>query len=143
MSDKPEHSSRSSDESENALAQVVWQRIVVRQSSVWRPPTDVYQTDDRLIVTIEIAGMRDGDFQIVLQNRRLTISGFRKHSVEHPNMAYHQLEIPRGEFRSEVYLPWNIQRDQVTATYRDGLLKIELPQAKSQQIHIIDVSTEE
>jgi HSP20 family protein len=139
MSDKPEHSSRS----ENPLAQVTWQRIVVRQSSVWRPPTDVYQADDRLIVIIEIAGMRDGDFQIVLQNRRLTVSGVRKHSIEHPNMAYHQLEIPRGDFRTEVYLPWNVQRDQVSATYRDGMLKIELPQAKAQQIHIIDVSTEE
>ena len=143
MSDKPERADKPSDESENALAQVVWQRIVVRQSTVWRPPTDVYQADNRLIVVIEIAGMRDGDFQIVLQNRRLTISGFRKHAVDHPHMAYHQLEIPRGEFRTEVYLPWTVQRDQVTATYRDGLLKIELPQAKNQQIHIIDVSTEE
>ncbi len=142
MSDNPQHPGKP-DDPDHSLAQVVWERIVVRQSSVWRPPTDVYQADNRLIVIIEVAGMRDGDFQIVLQNRRLIVSGVRKQVVEGIQLAYHQLEIPRGEFRTEVSLPWNVQHDQVSATYRDGLLRIELPQSQAQQIHIINVSADQ
>ncbi len=142
MGDNPQHPGKP-DDPDHAPTQVVWERIVVRQSSIWCPPTDVYQADNRLIVIIEVAGMRDGDFQIVLQNRRLIVGGVRKQVVEGVQLAYHQLEIPRGEFRTEVQLPWNVQHDQVSATYRDGLLRIELPQAQAQQIHIINVSADQ
>ncbi len=128
---------------ETVSGQVIWEQIVVRHSSVWRPPTDVYELEGQLIVLIEIAGMRDGDFHIVLQDQHLIVSGVRRQMAEPDSVAYYQMEIPRGEFRTEVHIPWNIQRDRVTAIYRDGLLRIELPQARVQQVHIINVSTEE
>ncbi len=115
---------------------------MVRHSSIWRPPTDVYETEGVLVVLIEIAGMRDADFNIVLQGRHLKVSGVRRQTVASETTAFHRMEIPRGEFRTTVYLPWNIQRDQVSASYRDGLLRIELPQANAQQIRIINVSPE-
>jgi HSP20 family protein len=135
--------SNPSSGSSPASGSVTWQRIIIRQSSVWKPPTDVYQAEDRLIIVIEVAGMRDGDFHLVLQNRRLIVSGVRNHPIDVSALACHQLEIPRGEFRTEVYVPWTVQRDQVTAIYRDGLLRIELPQAEPQPIHIINVNADE
>ncbi len=121
-------------------SRTIWHQIVVRHSSVWHPPTDVYRTEDRLIVLIEIAGMREHDFQVVLQNRLLTVSGVRHHLGGLEDVAYHQMEIERGAFRTEIHLPWNVDRSQVNATYQDGLLRIELPRALSTAIHVLNIT---
>ncbi len=115
--------------------------MVMRQSHIWQPPTDVFEVGDRLVVMVEIAGMRDGEFNVVLQDRRLMISGVR-HRNARERMAYHQMEIRYGEFRTEVMLPWSVGRESVTAVYRDGFLHVELPRARNQQIHIVDVEQE-
>lgn len=115
--------------------------VVLRQSHIWRPPTDVIETADRLIVVVEIAGMRDGEFNVTLQDRRLVISGVRQRNNQE-RIAYHQMEVRYGEFRTEVSLPWSVGRDNVSAIYRDGFLHVELPRARNQQIHIVDVEQE-
>jgi HSP20 family protein len=112
--------------------------VIVRHTTVWHPPTDVYERDERLIVVVEIAGMRDGEFSVVLDGQRMVISGTRQR-VAGPDCAYHQLEIPFGEFRTEVSLPWPVTRDDVVATYRDGFLRVELPHVPAQKIQVLDV----
>ncbi len=116
--------------------------MIVRHATVWHPPTDVYERQERLIVVVEIAGMRDGDFSVTLQGQTLTISGQRQRMTME-DCAYHQLEIPYGEFRTEVTLPWPVARDEVTANYRDGFLRVELPHAPAQKIQIVNVDIEE
>lgn len=116
--------------------------VIVRHTTVWHPPTDVYERENQLIVLVEIAGMRDGDFNVTLQGQRLTIGGVRQRLTS-PDCAYHQLEIPYGEFRTEVSLPWPVARDEVVATYRDGFLRVELPHAPAQKVHIVNVDIDE
>jgi HSP20 family protein len=142
MSGNPHSKRKSQPDTDPSQEQIVWERIMVRHPSIWRPPTDVYETEGRLVVLIEIAGMRDADFNIVLQGRNLVVSGVRRQTSASEPTAFHRMEIPRGEFRATVRLPWNVQRDQVSASYRDGLLRIELPQANAQQIRIINVNSE-
>ncbi|MCC6614442.1 MAG: Hsp20/alpha crystallin family protein [Anaerolineae bacterium] len=109
---------------------------------VWRgsnrrfsPPTDVIELPDKLLVVVEIAGMRAGDFNVVLLEGRIAITGVRERpSREHA--AFHQVEIGYGEFRIEVSLPWSIDRDQVSANYRDGFLQVELPRLAQVQIRV-------
>lgn len=142
MSDEVSNKSKSAvQETDLFVGHTFWQRIVVRHSSVWRPPTDVYEQEDRLVILIEIAGMKDRDFRIVLQDRHLIVSGMRRQVIEPQAVAYHQMEIARGEFRTYVYLPWKVQREQAVATYRDGLLRIELPKTQEQHVHTINIST--
>jgi len=116
--------------------------VIVRQSGVWRPPTDVFELEDRLVVVVEIAGMRDGEFNVTLQDRRLTISGVRRRTVKE-RIAFHQMEVRYGEFRTEVTLPWPVNREGVAATYKEGFLRVELPHAPNQQIQIVDVDMED
>lgn len=117
------------------------QWIVMHQSNAWQPPTDVFELDNRLVVMVEIAGMRDGEFNVALQERRLAISGTRQRSVRE-GLAYHQMEVRYGRFHTEIVLPWPVERNQVSAIYRDGFLRVELPRARSQQVHIVDVDVE-
>ncbi len=117
--------------------------LMVRHTHTWRPPTDVLEFADRLVVRIEVAGMRDSAFNVALQDRKLLISGVRPRA-EHERSAqqYHRMEIAYGEFRVEISLPWPVSREQATATYRDGFLYVELPRARSQQLYVVDVEQE-
>ena len=108
----------------------------VRQRKTWRPPTDVYETDDYVVVKVEVAGMADNDFTISLSNHVLTITGTRLDPAS--KLAYQQLEIPYGDFRTEVYLPWAIDDDDVEAIYDDGFLKVILPKARSRKIRVVE-----
>lgn len=98
------------------------------RSNVWRPPTDVYETEESIIVKMEIAGMRDEDLEAVVQDNLLLISGSRSDSSE--RKAYHQMEIPFGKFSVGVELPVQVDTESATAEYKDGFLTIQLPKEK-------------
>ncbi len=108
-------------------------RIAMRPH-LWRPPTDMYETEDTIIIRVEIAGMREQDFNVALEDRTLTIRGARYDTSE--RRAYHQMEIPFGEFSTEVELPAPILVEGVEAVYRDGFLQITLPKVRPQQVRV-------
>jgi HSP20 family protein len=100
----------------------------------WRPLTDVFETDDALVIRMEIAGMREADFTISIVNGSLIIRGSRPDIAE--RRAYHQMEIPFGDFNSEIQIPFPVVVDEIEAVYRDGFLRVTLPKAKPQQIRV-------
>ncbi len=95
------------------------------RSNIWRPPTDVYETEENIVVKVEIAGMRDEDLEVVVQDNLLLISGSRSDSVE--RKAYHQMEIPFGKFSVGIELTIQVNTDNAIAEYKDGFLTIQLP----------------
>ena len=103
---------------------------------VWHPPTDVYETDDSIIMIVEIAGLREGDYELTFDNRVLTVSGQRRDPAH--KVAYHQMEIRYGEFRTRVYLPWPLQAtdEGIQATYEDGFLRVELRRAEARRVPV-------
>ena len=106
------------------------------------PPTDVIEFADRIRVLVEIAALRPSDLNITLQADRLVISGTRERPPLQ-NAAYHQVEIGYGEFRVEVMLHWSVVRDAVAATYRDGLLEVELPRQPESRVTVKDAKDDE
>jgi len=96
--------------------------------NAWRPPTDVYETEEKVIIKMEIAGMRDEDLEVAVQDTLLLISGFRSDSME--RKAYHQMEIPFGKFSVGIELPVRVNTENATAEYKDGFLTIQLPKEK-------------
>jgi HSP20 family protein len=102
----------------------------------WRPPTDVYETEGKVVVKVEVAGMSDEDFAISLSNRSLRISGTR-HDPDR-KQAYLQLEIPYGHFCTEVFLPYAVAYDEIEATYESGFLTVVLPRAEVRHVAIKD-----
>jgi HSP20 family molecular chaperone IbpA len=112
------------------------QFVVVRHSHAWRPPTDVYEDNDSLVILVEVAGMQKGEFNVVLDERHLMVSGTRPPRLN-TKPAFHQLEVRYGEFRVDVELPWPVDENGVEATYDDGFLRVELPRARAH--HIVDV----
>ena len=108
--------------------------ILISHSHLWRPPTDVYETEEAFVIQVEVAGMSSADFDIVVQDRRVTVHGVRHDPGE--ARAYHQMEIHFGEFRTEVELPGLFARGAVTAAYEDGYLRVVLPKPKAHHVDI-------
>jgi HSP20 family protein len=105
------------------------------QHKTWYPPTDVYETDDCVIVKVEIAGMAEEDFSIALEGNKLTISGIRRDPAA--KLAYQQMEILYGHFQTHVHLFRAIDEDEIEATYRQGFLVVRLPKAKPHQVPVV------
>lgn len=106
----------------------------VLRPHVWRPPTDVLETDEAYLVRVEIAGMEENDFTILIDGRYLAIRGVRSDIPE--RRAYHQMEIRFGEFSSEVELPGPVALEGIEAAYGNGFLQVRLPKARPVAIHV-------
>lgn len=101
---------------------------------IWRPPTDVYEREESLIVRVEIAGMNEDDFSISLDQNILGIRGIRQDNNE--RRSYHQMEINFGEFLTVIELLVPIDPEQVYAEYQNGFLWVYLPKAQPKIIKI-------
>lgn len=98
------------------------------QANVWSPPTDVYELEEAFVARVEVAGMREEDFEVTVQNDTLMISGYRPDLPE--RRAYHQMEIRFGKFMTAIGLPGPVNVDEARAEYKDGFLKVVLPKVK-------------
>ena len=101
------------------------------RSNTWSPPTDVYETEENYVIKVEIAGMRDEDFEVALEDRVLIIRGYRPDLNE--RRAYHQMEIRFGRFEVAVGIPADLDMEHASAEYKDGFLKIVLPKSNAKQ----------
>ena len=93
---------------------------------VWRPPTDVYETPDEIMVVLELAGVAEDAMTVTLFSDLLVVEGKREQPVLAGIKACQQLGIKYGDFRSEIQLSGPVDKDNVTAEYKNGLLKIIL-----------------
>jgi HSP20 family protein len=109
-----------------------WQVSI--HSYAWSPPTDAYETDASFIVRLEVAGMRQSDFSIDVEDNFLVISGVRSESPEH--RTYHQMEIRFGEFSAAIEIPAGADVSNAQADYEDGFLKVVIPKIKPTTINI-------
>jgi HSP20 family protein len=91
----------------------------------------MYETEDSIIVRVELAGMRDNDFEVAIENHILVITGSRPDVSE--RRAYHQMEIWFGKFEIAIDIPIPIHVESSVADYQDGFLTVNLSKAKSKQ----------
>lgn len=100
-------------------------------ANIWRPPADVYETAEGFVVKVEVAGMREEDFEVGIENNILMISGMRPALNE--RCAYYQMEIRSGKFEIAVEIPAPVQVESSVVEYKDGFLMIILPKENQNQ----------
>ncbi len=103
------------------------------------PPVDVSETDDEIVVTSELPGMKKEDIKLSLEDNVLTISGEKKEEREEKEKNFHLLERSFGSFRRSVSLPTSIEAGKVKASYKDGVLTVTIPKkegAKPKEIKV-------
>lgn len=105
----------------------------------WMPAVDIRETDDSLIMTAELPGMKKENVHITLENNVLTISGERRFEKDEKKENYHRIERAYGEFTRSFSVPSNIDASKVEAKFHDGLLEVKLtksPEARPRKIEI-------
>jgi len=98
----------------------------------WVPNTDVYATDNGLVVKVELAGMRSDNLEITVESNRLRISGTRPDGCRAPKCNFLVMEINYGAFERVLELPPGYDLSQAKAAYLNGFLRIDVPLAQSQ-----------
>jgi HSP20 family protein len=106
----------------------VFDRSGLGPGRAFTPEVDVYYCGQppRAIVKAELAGVDIDDVSLEIRGRQLIIQGERR-AQEASGRLYQQIEIAHGPFRREVELGAEVEADRATATYEDGILRIEIP----------------
>jgi HSP20 family protein len=100
-----------------------------RRSS-WTPAMDVSETDEQIVVTVELPGMRAEDVEVSVEESTLTVGGSREFSSEVEQERYHRIERRYGAFSRAVTLPPQVDTSKVDARFSDGVLRIEIPKVE-------------
>lgn len=100
---------------------------------------EVFEDDSRLIVRIEAPGMQAGDFNLRVHGDRLAVSGHKRFPREGADATSHLPECAYGSFERILKLPAAVRADEARATYRRGVLRIELPKLRTKKLRKVAV----
>jgi HSP20 family protein len=100
------------------------------RTSPWMPAMDVYETEDKLVVTVELPGIEAKDVEVSVEDSTLTVSGKREFTTEVKEEHYHRIERRYGSFSRAVTLPQTVDTSKVNADVDKGVLTIEVPKAE-------------
>ena len=114
------------------------------ESEGFHPRTDVHETDDAVLVTAEMPGLEEKDFELNLVGDLLTLKGEKR--LEHEEKAKGEVrcfERSYGSFQRSIQLPCEVVADKAAADYRNGVLTVTLPKAPSakRSVHRIGVKS--
>jgi HSP20 family protein len=100
---------------------------------------DVFEDDEKVVVRLEAPGMRREDFHVELDGDVLLVRGEKRFERESGKGRYRVMQCAYGTFRREIGLPVPVQADRTKASYKDGVLRIELAKAEGAKAHRVDV----
>ena len=110
------------------------------QLAAWAPPVDIAEEKDRILITAELPGFKENEIEIQTENGMLTLRGERKFEKETDGKSYHRVERSYGQFVRSFSLPNNVDREKIQATFKDGLLQVELPKREDAKPRTIRIS---
>jgi HSP20 family protein len=103
----------------------------------WRPNANLYESDAAYLICVDLAGVVKEEIAVEVVDQTLHIRGKRavptpenEKPGSRPRLRIHLMEIDHGEFSREVELPADVIAKSINATYRNGMLWIELPKKR-------------
>jgi HSP20 family protein len=108
-------------------------------ASSWVPPVDVYENEEKVVVTVELAGIDPEDVDVTVEDSTLTVSGKREFSRELAEENYRRVERRYGSFARSMTLPSTADAERIEARFDKGVLAVEVPKlelAKPKRIEI-------
>lgn len=107
-------------------------------------PLDVYETPDNLDIIAALPGVSPEDLDVTATGDTVTIKAkvpSETELKESREWTWYLHEIPHGEFSRTIDLPVEVNPQQARATFRDGLLKLELPKVEEARQHKLQIQT--
>jgi HSP20 family protein len=99
----------------------------------WNPAVDLYEKDDHFVIKAELPGIGKEDIKVDLKDRVLTLSGERIYDNEVKEENYYRKERSYGKFQRAFALPADVDSDKITAEFKDGVLRVEVPKPEDKK----------
>ena len=106
------------------------------------PAIDVYEKDNSVIVRADLPGMKKEDIRLQLDGDILTISGETNREKEQRKKGYYYTERSFGRIQRSIRLPEGTQKEKIKASYKDGVLSVEIPTVKTADDKARDIEIE-
>jgi HSP20 family protein len=106
--------------------------------ATWAPPVDIYETENELVVKVDLPALEEKDIDVRVENNMLTIRGERKFDVVNED-NYLRVERAYGSFMRSFTLPNTVSSENIRAEYHNGVLSLhmaKLEESKPRQIKI-------
>jgi HSP20 family protein len=121
----------------NHLFDDVFKPVVRGDSRVfmwnWNPTVDIYDNDENIVIKAELPGIDKKDIVIDVKDGLLALKGERSFDNEVKEEKYYCRERTFGKFERVFRLPADVDPEKISANYKDGILKIEIPKPEEQQ----------
>ena len=109
-------------------------------TTAWMPASDIYESDNELVVTLDIPGVDPKSIDVRVENSVLSIRGERKPEGQEDRESFHRVERLHGPFARSFTLSTTVDADKIRATYNDGVLRILLPKAEQAEPRKIEIA---
>ena len=111
-------------------------------SGAWVPPLDIYETEEKFVVTLELPGIGADDVDVSVEDSTLTVRGERKFYTEVDEDSFHRVERRYGQFVRSLSLPSTADAERIQASFDKGVLTIEVPKAEQAKPRKITVKAD-
>lgn len=105
------------------------------------PALNVWRDEAGAVVTAELPGLKLEDIEISVTGDTLTLKGDYAQPEKDEDIRYHRQERRYGKFSRSLQLPFNVDAEKVEASYKNGVLKISLPQSEADKPKKIQIKT--
>lgn len=108
----------------------------------WRPPVDIVDTLEAILIFVEIPGVDKNEVSIEVKDNVLSIQGERVVDSTIGNGSYYRSERVFGKFGRSFALPAMIRADNITAAFKNGVLKIAIPKPEEEKPRQVSINVE-
>ena len=116
-------------------------RLWAEQQRGFEPAVDILEEADRIVMQVEVPGMKVEDVQVHVENNVLTLSGERRIEHEENKERYHRIERSYGSFSRAFILPKSVDGDAIDAKLEDGVLRLGLPKKAVAEKRKIEIAS--
>jgi len=102
-------------------------------AAAFAPAVDVYENGEKVVLKLDVPGIKEEDLDIRVENQTLSVRGERKFEAEEKEENFHRIERRYGSFFRSFSLPTTVDTENVNGSYNAGVLKLELKKKASAQ----------
>lgn len=115
---------------------------VLSANQSWPVAIDVVEEKEQYVLKADLPGLNKEDIKVSLENGILTIEGERKSEIEEKDKQYHRVERSYGRFVRSLNVGTNVDQSKIRASYKDGVLQLNVPKAQEVKPKSIEVQVE-
>jgi HSP20 family protein len=109
-------------------------------TTTWIPAADIYETENELLVNVDLPGIDPKRVEVRVENDVLSIRGDREMRKEEKGETFHRVERAHGVFARSFALTTSVDSEKIRASYNAGVLSITLPKAEAVKPRKIEIA---